>query len=262
MNAIIIMVILVCGYLFTESHYRSRVRKAKENGWELYFFVALKGCIFFAAAGLTVITLFFCLFILSWTINIIGLAFSWIHVDLYTWAESEWMNLPLLVWFTMLLAISFSISQSGDEKKRMQHYNYRLMEYQHSVKSNNMENLIFQSIKEKKLVSVSLKSRKVYVGYITAPRFEHSEKESISIIPYISGYRDKETLEFISTTNYYELYLNENITFDSEPLKLNHFRHIIPMEHIEFISIFDIPTYRKFRKHHENKSIEPARRKP
>ncbi|EJV3811605.1 hypothetical protein N6D68_004403 [Salmonella enterica] len=255
MKTLAILVILICGYIYTDSHYQSRVRSAKENGWGLYFFVALKGCIFLGSGFAFTIFIFLVLALISGGYNIIfhdWLSFAH-EINLYEWMENDWMDMSMFVWLSMLFAIIISASQADNEKKKAQSYEYRIEEYEKIAKSNNVESLILQSIKERKLVFISLKSRKVYVGYITAPRFEHSETESISLIPFLSGYRDKDTLEFRVTTDYSELYANEFITTESEPLNLNHFRHVIPMDYIESISIFDIALYKKFRR--DNKSM-------
>ncbi|EBQ4754815.1 hypothetical protein LE36_14970 [Salmonella enterica subsp. diarizonae] len=250
MKALVILVILICGYVYTDSHYQSRVRSAKENGWGLYFFVALKGCAFIGSGFALAIFIFIFLFLISCGYNFIfhDLFLLSNEINLYEWMEKDWMDMSFFIWISMLFAICISASQADTERKKAQSYEYRIKEYENLAKSNNIENLIFQSIKERKLVFISLKSRKVYIGYITAPRFEHSETESISLIPFLSGYRDKDTLEFRLTTDYSEIYVNESITTESEPLNLSHFRHVIPMDHIESISIFDTTLYKKFKR--------------
>ena len=46
------------------------------------------------------------------------------------------------------------------------------------------------------LIFVTLKSCKVYIGYVDAPRIEYSHTQHLAIIPCISGYRDKDTLRY------------------------------------------------------------------
>lgn len=101
------------------------------------------------------------------------------------------------------------------------------------------------------LIFVTLKSRKVYIGYVAAPRVEFHNSAHLEIIPFISGYRDKDSLRYIEQHRYYDLYLSKEITFESEPLNLQHFRHVIPIEQIEAISLFDESTYSDFERFSE-----------
>lgn len=50
----------------------------------------------------------------------------------------------------------------------------------------------------------------------------------------------------MSQHRYYELYLHKGITADSAGLNLQHFRHVIPMEQVEAVSLFDTGTYLSF----------------
>lgn len=111
---------------------------------------------------------------------------------------------------------------------------------------DGVESLLVQAIDEDMLIFVTLKSRKVYIGYVAAPRIEHSHTQHLAIIPYISGYRDKDTLRYHEQHRYYELYLAKGITADSEGLNLQHFRHVIPMDQVEAVSLFDTGTYLSF----------------
>lgn len=118
--------------------------------------------------------------------------------------------------------------------------------YREIAARDGIESLLVQAIDEGKLIFVTLKSRKVYIGYVAAPRMEHDETQHLAIIPYISGYRNKDTLRYHEQYRYYELYLSKNITADSSPLNLKHFRHVIPMEQVEVVSLFDTETYQSF----------------
>lgn len=111
---------------------------------------------------------------------------------------------------------------------------------------DGVESLLVQAIDDDMLIFVTLKSRKVYIGYVAAPRIEHSHTQHLSIIPYISGYRDKDTLRYNEQHRYYELYLSKGITADSSGLNLQHFRHVIPMDQVEAVSLFDTNTYVSF----------------
>lgn len=139
-----------------------------------------------------------------------------------------------------------ALEQGNSAKRALEDDATRQKAYKEMAAQDGIEALLVQAIDEGKLIFVTLKSRKVYIGYVAAPRMEHHDTQHLSIIPYISGYRDKDTLRYHEQHRYYELYLSKDITADSEPLNLDHFRHVMPMEQIETVSIFDTETYKSF----------------
>lgn len=60
-----------------------------------------------------------------------------------------------------------------------------------------MENILLESVERGLLLLVTLKSRKVYVGMIDEARFNQLDTNTLVLIPFMSGYRDKDTLTFV-----------------------------------------------------------------
>jgi hypothetical protein len=249
MGPIIVMIILVCGYWYTNNHYQSRVKHARSNGWNSYFQVALHGCKFFLY-GIVISAVIWALFlVLDFLFN---MPLLYIHnlytpTDLHGWmSDKTFMTEPFLLWLAASFAIVIAFAEGSQARSALQDGDSRLKAYREVAKADAMENLLIQAIDEDRLIFATLKSRKGYIGYVAAPRFEHSEMAHLSIVPYISGYRDKDTLRFIECHRYVDHYLQHKITGESEPLNLQHFRNIIPMEQVESVSIFDTATYQSF----------------
>lgn len=96
MGPLIIMVVLVCGFWYTQNHYQSRIKLARSNGWNAYFYVAMHGCKFAILGFLVVGILFFTLLFLSTIINILGLIWPSLHADWYSWlTDIKIMSYPL-----------------------------------------------------------------------------------------------------------------------------------------------------------------------
>lgn len=247
MGPLIIMVVLVCGFWYTENHYQSRIRQARSNGWNSYFYVAMHGCKF-AIQGFFVISVFFLLLLITtWIFNIISLFWPELHANFYSWmTDVKIMSYPMFFVLSMLMAGWLAYQQGVKAKQALENEETRQQAYREMAAQDGIESLLVQAIDEGKLIFVTLKSRKVYIGYVAAPRMEHQDTQHLAIIPYISGYRDKDTLRYHEQHRYYDLYLSKNITADSSPLNLKHFRHVIPMEQVEAISIFDTETYKSF----------------
>lgn len=247
MGPLIIMVVLVCGFWYTQNHYQSRIKLARSNGWNAYFYVAMHGCKF-AIQGFGVISVIFVsLLLLSTLVNLLGLIWPRLHVDLYTWmTDIKVMSYPLFFVLSMMMAVWLAIEQGNSSKRALENDEVRQQAYREMASQDGIEALLVQAIDEGKLIFVTLKSRKVYIGYVAAPRMEHHDTQHLALIPYISGYRDKDTLRYHEQHRYFELYLNTNITPESTPLNIMHFRHVIPMDQVESVSLFDTATYKSF----------------
>jgi hypothetical protein len=118
---------------------------------------------------------------------------------------------------------------------------------------NEYEKLIWNTLGETndldKLLMVTIKSNKVYIGQITKLS-EPIENTHIIIIPSLSGYREKETQKLIITIDYTDVIenasqYNETATLDR---KLG---VIIPFSEIVLISRFDYNIFGQF-----NNSLE------
>lgn len=164
------------------------------------------------------------------------------------------MDYPLF--FVLSMGMSCLLAYVAGQKAResLENEGIRQAAWREMAAMDGVESLLVQAIDENMLIFVTLKSRKVYIGYVAAPRIEHSHTQHLAIIPYISGYRDKDTLRYHEQHRYYELYLNKGITADSAGLNLQHFRHVIPMEQVEAVSLFDTGPYLSF----DECSVAPA----
>lgn len=248
MAPLVIMIVLVCGFWYTENHYPSRIRQARSNGWLSYFHVAMHGCRFVIEGFFTTFALYIGLFLFSKLASLPHLlSEKWPVYDWYTWLSiGEIFSYPLFLIVSMLFGCFIAYGTGVSARRAMEKSSSRLDAYRKVAETDGIESLLVQAIDENKLLFVTLKSRKVYIGYVAAPRIEHSHTQHIALIPYMSGYRDKDTLAYHEQTRYYELYLKKNITADSTPLNLQHFRYIIPMDQVESVSLFDIDAYESF----------------
>ncbi|KHE02138.1 hypothetical protein NL54_06915 [Pantoea stewartii] len=258
MGPLIIMVVLVCGFWYTENHYQSRIRQARTNGWNSYFYVAMHGCKFAIQGFMMVSLLYLLLMITTLVFKIISLFEPSLYANLFSWmTEIKIMSYPLFFVLSMVAAVLLAYEQGLKAKRALENEETRQKAYREMAAQDGIEALLVQAIDEGKLIFVTLKSRKVYIGYVAAPRMEHQDTQHLAIIPYISGYRDKDTLRYHEQHRYYELYLSKNVTADSSPLNFNHFRHVIPMEQIEAVSLFDTETYKSFDDFSTSELLKP-----
>lgn len=248
MGPLVIMVVLVCGFWFTENHYQSRIRHARTNGWTSYFYVAMHGCKFVIQGFGLILLLYLTLFLLSLIFSVPHLFSADYGIkDFYSWlTDKAILSYPMFFVFSMIAACIFAYVAGDLARNAIKNEGVRQAAYREMAAMDGIETLLVQAIDEDRLIFVTLKSRKVYIGYVAAPRIEHSHTQHLAIIPYISGYRDKDTLRYHEQHRYYELYLRKGITADSDGLNLQHFRHVIPMDQVEAVSLFDTGTYLSF----------------
>jgi hypothetical protein len=97
---------------------------------------------------------------------------------------------------------------------------------------DRMELLLRKAQKQEKMISLTLKSKKVYVGYVQASVDPKGKMSSVGILPVRSGYRD-EKLNLIFTKEYAvvlqelrERYKKEKEDYDNAKLRLNELENI------------------------------------
>ena len=106
---------------------------------------------------------------------------------------------------------------------------------------------------------ITTKSNKVYVGYITNVS-EPLKNSHITILPSMSGYRDKETQVFKITTDYTDTL--EDYFKDNKTNKLEEVIGItIPTSEIVIVSKFIPELFKGFKEKEETKTTEPEKPK-
>ncbi len=125
---------------------------------------------------------------------------------------------------------------------------------------DDFEKLFWNSLKSKhdedKLLMVTTDTNKVYVGYVNKISRPIGNAH-ITIIPYFSGYRDKEDQQFFITTDYLSV-LEEFIKKDEEGLIDKRMGVVIPRNEIIMVSKFDIRVFNAFNPYEEESENEEA----
>ncbi|MBL0450419.1 hypothetical protein [Aeromonas caviae] len=261
MGAFLLFVVLTIGFIYTSRDLEARYKQKKSTNWESYSHMALWGFIFWGAG--TCLVAFFWLFlaIVSVFLTTVGSLFSdsfqvtW-HTVFYHWTIVE-TNVPLVLSLVFGGMFAWAVTEAK-AKKTKSDPQARLNVIEKIAASDNIQLLLIESTRHQLRVMLTLKSRKVYIGFIK--QFAHEQvvpgDEDIVIIPLISGYRDKDTLKFHESHSYVTLYDEQGIGTDTEPLSLDDFRVVVPREQIESVSLFDPKTYVAF----QNQTCDGAER--
>ena len=111
-----------------------------------------------------------------------------------------------------------------------------------------IELLISESIEEQKVVEISLRSGKSYIGFALESGITRQGESDIALIPIASGYRNKDTQE-LEITNDYARVILESLD-DPSPgpsLVYKDFQIVIPMSEIVSARIFYFEVYQQFQ---------------
>lgn len=111
--------------------------------------------------------------------------------------------------------------------------------------------MIAESIEDQKLIEISLRNRKSYIGFGIVSSIETIDKDEadIELLPTASGYRDESTQELILTDNYAEVL--EEHPYDN----YDDFRIVIPMSEIVSARVFDPDAFTIFQEMKEDYSV-------
>ena len=105
--------------------------------------------------------------------------------------------------------------------------------------------LLAQSVKEQEFVELSLRSRKSYIGLILGSEITRHGEPDIALIPLVSGYRDKDTLELGITTDYTPA-LKKSLE-DVSGLQHEDLQIVIPRDEVISARTFYPETYNLFQ---------------
>ena len=108
-----------------------------------------------------------------------------------------------------------------------------------------IESLIAESFDERKLVEITLKSGKSYVGLATAIPISTQADADVSLIPYASGYRDRDTQDLRLTVNYAPTL--RRVRDKELDLDYSDFRIAIASSEIVSARFFDFEVFRQFQ---------------
>lgn len=269
MNAVIIAIALISGYIFSCLHLPARYGFKRAEGWDAYFYLATIG-VFFTAAAWFICTVF----------NIRG-GFRMLHdmcIDFGIVTHSD---------FQRVIPIAFSEKEEGAKAKAVYdsmkyaffglvsmtlaalaggatHLYYKLKPYRKIKKLSKMiahnpvESIINEAIVRQKPLLICTNSRKFYIGLVQRPKYEHGRVRHISVLPLLSGYRANSTLKTRVTTNYRQFFIDTGIgaKIPGARVTIQDFNIVLPVDEMTSLSFVDIPTFEHFRE------IEKAERIP
>lgn len=221
----VLLLPLLGGYLFLTHWNRTRFDTKRYSGERLIFHAAVAGVVF-------LILSFFAVKVIQ-TANP-GIYDAWRELVPFPYTGTSFgaFLLGALGWWPL----NRWIFKLEDEQRRT------ISEW-----GDHLEELLERALRETKQVSVTLKSGKVYVGFVTSNIDPSYDRKYLQILPISSGYRHPETQEVSFTTDYAEVYaqmVHQDNAFVVSGAR--DFLQVLPVLEITAASFFDPDAYSRF----------------
>jgi hypothetical protein len=173
---------VLAGYAFIHFFHLTKFRAQRYDGYRLLIESTLVGVILFVLSRLTII---------------------WLHgtrigAQTELWIHREGISYPYLGSGVFALALAGASAQIANWIIGID----RAKDIVVKKHSNGFLRLFHDALLQSKLVSVTLNSKKVYIGFITRTPSLTPDEQFVDLLPLLSGYRDKDTMRLEITTNY------------------------------------------------------------
>lgn len=241
--AVLLLLPLVGGYLFSSNCNLTRYLASREEGHRLYFRAAFCGLL---------------LFLLILVVR------QWLKADfeLYRTLElkvralvSGYLKEPDKTYaFDLTIAAVASVLMGWPVAKIVNVFYWRGPALAKAIKHDDFERLLNEAVTRTIPVCLTMSSRKVYVGFVMQTFDPAHDRKWIKILPLVSGYRDKDTLRIQFVTNYRDAYGSADPAQPAAalPEPLDHmapkdFEVVLPVDNIESANLFDLVAYKSFK---------------
>ena len=215
------------GFLFLAVTYETRFALMRLSGYQVIFISALTGLVFLVLSRISVL-------LLDGTCAPVTAA--WKAFAPFDHSGALGLGIGLALAGALL---SNRVTDRASAAKREARRN-----------GNRIAWLLFDSLARNRMVEVTLKSNKSYVGYVRDSGVTtHRTDPNITLIPMISGYRDPETRELRLTTSYGERiaeFLSKG-NRQKSLWKFEDFQVALPFSEIVSARLFDPEVYSLFQ---------------
>lgn len=209
---------LLGGFLFLHLAHLVRFKAQHLDGYRLLFYSALWGF------GLAVIA----------RILVVGFSFTpiasfagpiWNRFAPFPFAETSALALLLGPLFALILNLFINAEEAKDMEIR--------------AHSNSFIRLMHHAQKETLPLSITLANLKWYVGYVAESPSLSPDETHFRLLPLMSGYRNRETLETFRAVFYQDVLQDPNV--DKNDLVIT-----LPLADVKIASLFDEDVYDEY----------------
>ena len=225
MNLGLLFIPVLGGYWFLTHWYVTKYGALRESGYHLFFQSAFAGILLGVLAHSIILSL-------DCGFPMIGALWKPLVPHVYYGTAILSVILGFVLPFVLNLFYGQERAQRRTAKERGQ----------------LVELIIAESLDRGKLIELSLRSGKAYIGFALRSRMIRRGESDVALIPLASGYRDEKTHGLVITTNYAPV-LKECLDPDLQVFDLirEDFRVVVPASEIVSARIFSPEIYRRFQ---------------
>jgi hypothetical protein len=209
---------LLGGFLFIHLAHYFRFAAQLADGYRLLFQAAIAGVVLSIAARLTEL-------LINLTPMGAPLQSYWNMFSPFPYSETSAISLLIGPFLAMVVNLFIDKEKAKNAEIR--------------TRGNFFLKLLDQAANEMRLISLTLDSRKWYVGWVAETPNLDPREQYFKLLPLISGYRDKDTLETRRTV-YYEAVLKDT-TLDP-----NEFVLTLPLKDVKIAAFFNDEVYDEY----------------
>lgn len=254
MAVLFTMLILVVGYHYARSLPSEKVNLKRSAGWETYVYLGFHGLRFLVMALVIAIILWIVVFLV---LNFVDWVFN---LSVRIWLQRQVTCIlfdDIQVYHVLVAVFAWALCQS-EIKDKVEQGNTLIVENIRNY--DGLLRLVIEAASTQKPLRLSLKSRKVYVGLVMEEQFESGDLDYVLIVPLVSGYRDKDTLDIFFDCSYVSVYEKHGLFVgdelsEKELLKLDDFRLAIKVSEIESVSFFEFGVIHEFERYKKPSEI-------
>ena len=257
MALLVVLLVLVLGYYYATHITAEQIKLRRSAGWETYVYLGFHGLRLILNGAMAWVIVVAPLYAALWVFD--GMA-SWFHFtpDL-SGAMVRLIKYKLFddlqVYHVAIVLLALGDCKNGIKKRNEEDLRQKIKHY------DGMLRIVWQSLHTQVPIRISLKSRKVYVGVVSQEQFSNPESDYMLIVPFLSGYRDKDSLDIFFDCNYHSVYQKYGLFDDDdlskqEILELDDFRTAIRISEIESVSFFKIEVFGDFDRYKKVEDTE------
>ncbi len=202
------------GYVYHRTSYKYRSQINRESGYHVLFRSAVIGIFSYPVA-----------YLIAWLLSSYLPKILVTHIQFLTgWVSVG--NIPAIQFQFLTGWISIGLCW-GVARIKNRRSDKEEVEAEVATEMGDFLSLLMRECnKRDKMIEITLKNRKVYVGLpISSPGPRLSTEQFIRILPFMSGYRDEETLEPHYSTHY---------EWVSEPTDERYLKNVLDLESGDF----------------------------
>ncbi|MAY36438.1 MAG: hypothetical protein CMN84_10090 [Spongiibacteraceae bacterium] len=243
----LLLLSLTGGYSFSIVWKASLFRSVREQGHRLYFRAA-----FYTAVC------FVCALFLNFNFSLYSKDFAgsqdgfWVAISSFASSEIGSGKLPILLVESFVIGVFLPhilnlIVNILDEvcKKIARVPKASLFLIKPAIQHNDFECLICNAFELEVPILLTLKSRKIYVGWVMDGPNPSVERRYMKILPLISGVRG-ESFQRLNFTTFYSDVYNQLIEDGKGEEGFQEFEVVIPLDQVANAHLFDLNTYQRF----------------